>query len=63
VPKKSIPERADKLIPLGRKGIFINYDKQITSYYKVYAPDIYKTIISSNMDFFENTPGSTIGNY
>jgi hypothetical protein len=63
MPKELIPERIDKLILLGRKRIFINYNKQTILYYKIYALDIYKIIISSNMDFFENTPGSTIKNY
>jgi hypothetical protein len=61
--KESIPERADKLISLGREGIFIGYDKQTILYYRIYTLDIHKTIISSNVDFFENTPRNTIRNY
>jgi hypothetical protein len=61
--KESIPKKANKLIPLGREGIFISYNKQITLYYRIYTLDIHKTIISSNMDFFENTPRNIIKNY
>jgi hypothetical protein len=61
--KKSIPEKTNKLIFPKRERIFINYDNQIISYYKIYTLDIYKTIISSNIDFFENTLGNIIGNY
>jgi hypothetical protein len=48
---------------LGKERILINYDKQTISYYKIYTLDIYKIIISSNIDFFENTPRNTIRNY
>jgi hypothetical protein len=58
-----MPKKVDKLMFLGKEGIFIGYDKQTISYYRSYAPYIYKTIISSNMDFFKNTPGSAIRNY
>jgi hypothetical protein len=63
MPKKSIPKKTNKLILLGRKGIFIDYNKQTIAYYKIYIPDIYKTIISSNIDFFKNIPRNTIRNY
>jgi hypothetical protein len=61
--KELIPEKTNKLIPPGKERIFISYNKQTTSYYRIYALDIHKTIISSNIDFFENIPRSTIRNY
>jgi hypothetical protein len=60
---KSISEKTNKLISFRKKGIFINYNKYIIIYYQIYAPDMYKMIISNNIDFYENIPGNSIGNY
>ena len=50
-------------MPIGREGIFISYNKNTIAYYKVYAPNIYTIIISSNIKFFKDLPGSSIKNY
>ncbi len=50
-------------MPIGRKGIFIDYNKNTTAYYYVYTPDIYTTVISSNVKFFKDLLGSLINNY
>ena len=46
-----------------REDIFIEYNIKITIYYKIYISDLYQTIISSNIYFFENIPESSINNY
>ena len=50
-------------MPTSREGIFIGYNKKTIAYYRVYALDLHKTIVLSNVRFFENTPGSLIENY
>ena len=50
-------------MPIGHKGIFMGYNKHTTAYYYVYAPDIYTTIILSNIKFFKDLLGSSINNY
>ncbi len=61
--RASLLGRQDKFMPIGREGIFIGYDKNTTAYYCVYAPDIYTTVISSNVQFFKDLLGSSIDNY
>jgi len=56
-------EKANKLILLKKKGIFINYNKQIIIYYRIYIFNIYKTIFSNNIDFYKNIPSNIIENY
>ena len=63
VARESNIDRHDKLMPTGREGIFMGYDEKTTAHHRVYAPDLHKTIVSSNVRFFENTPGSSIENY
>ena len=63
VVRASLPGRQDKLMPTGREGIFMGYDEHTTTHYRVYAPDIHTTVISSNVKFFEDLPGSSIDNY
>ena len=46
-----------------RKGIFIEYNTKTIVYYRIYIPDFYQTIISSNICFFKNIPESFINNY
>ncbi len=41
----------------------MGYDENTTAYYRVYTPDIHTTVISSNVKFFEDLPGSSIDNY
>ena len=50
-------------MPISREGIFIGYNKNTIAYYRVYAPNIYTTIILSNIKFFKNLLGSFIKNY
>ncbi len=50
-------------MPIGREGIFMGYDENTTAYYRVYAPDIHTTVISSNVKFFKDLLGSLIDNY
>ena len=50
-------------MPISRDGIFIGYNKNTIAYYRVYALNIYTTIISSNIKFFKDLPGSSIKNY
>ena len=50
-------------MPTGHKEIFIGYNKYTTAYYYVYAPNIYTTIILSNIKFFEDILESSINNY
>jgi hypothetical protein len=63
VARESLPGRQDKFMPPGREGIFMGYDEHTTAHHKVYAPDMHTTIMSSNVRFFEDTPGSSIENY
>src|SRR6266487_6298818 len=63
VARASLLGRQDKFMPTGREGIFIGYNENTTAYYHVYAPDIYTTVISSNVKFFEDLLGSSIDNY
>lgn len=63
VARESLPDRQDKLMPTGREGIFMGYDTKTTAHHRVYAPDLHRTIISSNVRFFEDIPGSSINNY
>ena len=55
--------RQDKFMPIGYKGIFMSYNKYTTIYYYVYISDMYTTMISSNIKFFEDLLGSSINNY
>ena len=48
---------------ISREGIFIGYNKNTIAYYKVYTPNIYTIIISSNIKFFKDLLGSFIKNY
>ena len=41
----------------------MGYNKNTIAYYRVYAPNIYTIIISSNVKFFKNLLGSSIKNY
>ena len=41
----------------------MGYDENTTAHYRVYAPDMHTTVISSNVKFFEDLPGSSIDNY
>ena len=41
----------------------MSYDKYTTAYYYVYTPNMYTTMISSNIKFFEDLLGSLINNY
>ena len=61
--REFLPSRQDKLMPTGREGVFMGYNKHIISYYRLYASDIYITIVFSNVKFFEDIPGSFINNY
>jgi hypothetical protein len=63
VSRASLPGRQDKYMPSGREGIFMGYDENTTAHYRVYAPDMHTTVISSNVTFFEDLPGSSIDNY
>ena len=63
VTRSSLPGRQDKFMPPGREGIFMGYDEYTTAHYRVYAPDMHTTVISSNVTFFEDLPGSSIDNY
>ena len=62
VDPKSLPayRRKDKLMPRGRIYIFIGYVDETTKQYKVYAPDLQRTIRSSIVDFEEETKGGTV---
>jgi len=50
-------------MPTGREGIFMGYNENTTAYYHVYAPDMYTTVVSSNVKFFKDLLGSSIDNY
>jgi Reverse transcriptase (RNA-dependent DNA polymerase) len=63
VARDSLPDRRDKFMPTGREGIFVGYDEQTTAHHRIYAPDMHTTIVSSNIQFFEDIPGSSIENY
>ena len=61
--RESLPRRQDKFIPPSRESIFIGYNEYTTVYKRVYIPDIYITIILSNIKFYKDLPGSSIKNY
>lgn len=63
ISRESLPGRQDKLMPTGREGVFMGYDEHTTSHHRLYAPDMHTTIVSSNVKFFEDIPGSSINNY
>ena len=50
-------------MPIGREGIFIEYNKHTIFYYKLYISNIYIIIISSNIKFFKNILDNSINNY
>ena len=50
-------------MPTGREGIFIGYNKNTTTYYHVYALNMYTIVILSNVKFFKDLLGSLINNY
>ncbi|KAI6250546.1 hypothetical protein HI914_01183 [Erysiphe necator] len=63
VSRSSLPGRKDKFMPSGREGIFMGYSEDTKAHYRVYAPDMHTTIISSNVIFFEDVPGRAIANF
>ncbi|EKD12542.1 retrotransposon protein, putative, Ty1-copia sub-class [Drepanopeziza brunnea f. sp. 'multigermtubi' MB_m1] len=65
VPRESLlaKTRKDKLMPSGREGIFIGYDENTTSYYKVYIPEMHSTTISSNVELSDGTFKESDGTY
>jgi hypothetical protein len=62
VSRDSLPKhgRTDKLMQPGRVGVFMGYSDETTKQYKVYAPDLGYTIMSSVVDFDENVLGGTV---
>lgn len=63
VARDSLPGRQDKLMPTGGEGIFVGYDAATTRHHRIYRPDLHRTVISSSVRFFEDTPGSQIADY
>jgi hypothetical protein len=59
---KSLPAngRIDKLIILGRLGVFIEYSKETTKQVKMYTPDLGYIIKVIRVDFEEEILGGTI---
>ena len=60
---KAMPGRSDKFMPPGYEGIMMGYDEHTTAHHRVYVPVRHETIVSSNVKFFEDLPGSTIADY
>ena len=62
VDPKSLPAngRKDKLMPQGCTCVFMGYVDETTKQYKVYAPDLQRTVRSSVVDFEEETKGGTV---
>jgi len=50
-------------MPIRKEGVFIEYNKHITSYHKLYVSNIYIIIISNNIKFFKDIPDNSINNY
>jgi hypothetical protein len=63
VARESLPGRQDKFMPTGREAVFMGYVENTTKHHRIYAPDMHKTTVSSNVRFFEDTPGSSIENF
>jgi hypothetical protein len=54
---------SNKFIDTKRDSIFIGYNENTTKHYRIYAPDRYTTLISTNVRFFLDVKGGTIDNY
>lgn len=65
VSREELPKtgRTDKLMPVGRDCVFMGYDWNTTKHYRVYAPDLHRTTISSSVDFDESVKGGTIPDF
>lgn len=63
IDRKSIPGRADKLMPVGREGIFMGCNENTNALHRIYAPDMHTTITSSSVKFYEDIPGGSIENF
>ena len=62
VDTRSLPEgsRTDKLVNRGRPGVFMGYDENTTSHYRIWAPDRQEVIKHHKVTFSENEKwGST----
>jgi hypothetical protein len=59
---KSQPKggRKDKLLDRGRVAIMMGYGDETDKQYKVYAPDLGRTIVASVVKFDEDTSGGTV---
>jgi len=62
VDPKSLPanRRTDKLMMLGRLGVFIRYSKETTKQVKIYTLDLGYIIKVTRVDFEEEIPDGTI---
>ena len=52
--------RHDKLVPTGRRGVFMGYSSHTTKHFKAYSPDLGRVHRSSRMKIDENVKGGTI---
>jgi hypothetical protein len=60
-PKSHPPHtRSDKLMDRGRECVFVGYNDDTTKQWKVYAPDLHRTVITSYAKFKESVAGGTL---
>ena len=52
--------RYDKLVPIGRKGVFIGYLNNTVKHFKAYSPDLGRVYRSSRIKIDESIRGGTI---
>ncbi|KAI1006165.1 hypothetical protein K3495_g2047 [Podosphaera aphanis] len=52
--------RTDKLVPRGRKAVFVGYVDETTKQWKMWAPDLRRVVVVKRAEFFEDKCGGSL---